>query len=226
MKISQNSKEDTCRLDVWTLWKKRLWFRCFPVTPFLQNTCGRLLLNMTNTFESRVRQITVLAYVYTSNSDGRKNFKQYIFKRIWLWYCDHHDFSRWRIAIHWEERFTSVHILKIKEYSRSNSNNLPLPIQNAIIWKTKNILLQFYGIFETYIKGWTFFYKKMSLINYFRNYWLRKTWLIKCIKCPVSENPSAVNILTSPKNCCNLQKITFILLFHHAEPNWVRKSHF
>ena len=27
---------------------------------------------MTNTFESRARQITVLAYVYTSNSNGRK----------------------------------------------------------------------------------------------------------------------------------------------------------
>ena len=42
------------RLRPTTLLKKRLWHRCFPVnfakflrTPFLQNTSGRLLLNLT-----------------------------------------------------------------------------------------------------------------------------------------------------------------------------------
>ena len=48
LEISQNSQENTC----WTLFKKRLWHRCFPVnfTKFLrafckQNTFGRLLLD-------------------------------------------------------------------------------------------------------------------------------------------------------------------------------------
>ena len=50
LKISQNSKENTCA-SVSFLIKKGLWHRCFPVnfakylrTPFLKNTSGRLLL--------------------------------------------------------------------------------------------------------------------------------------------------------------------------------------
>ena len=39
-----------------------------------------------------------------------------------------------------------------------------------------------------------------------------------------SENASVVDVLTSPKNYRNLQKSTFILLFHHSEANGVIKS--
>ena len=49
--------------------------------------------------------------------------------------------------------------------------------------------------------------------KYFRSYWLRKTCSLKCIKAPVSQNPLAVNVLTSPKTFWNLQKRTFINLF-------------
>ena len=54
LEISQNSLENTCHrasflIKLQTLFKKRLWHRCFPVnfakflrTPFLQNTSGRL----------------------------------------------------------------------------------------------------------------------------------------------------------------------------------------
>ena len=42
----------------------------------------------------------------------------------------------------------------------------------------------------------------------------------------VCENPLAVDVLTSPKNSWNLHKSTFIQLFLHSEPNWVRKSYF
>ena len=42
----------------------------------------------------------------------------------------------------------------------------------------------------------------------------------------VSENPFAVNVLTSPKNSWNLRKSTFVQLFHHSLPNWVTKSYF
>ena len=42
--------------------------------------------------------------------------------------------------------------------------------------------------------------------------------LRKCIKSFVFEKPLAVNVLTSPKNCCNLQKSSFILLSPHFEP--------
>ena len=42
----------------------------------------------------------------------------------------------------------------------------------------------------------------------------------------LSEKPLAVNVLTSPKYSWNLQKSTFILLFLHSQPKWVRKSLF
>ena len=50
--------------------------------------------------------------------------------------------------------------------------------------------------------------------------------LFKCIIGLLSENPLLLNVLTSPKNSCNLHKNTFILLFQHFGPNWARKSYF
>ena len=40
------------------------------------------------------------------------------------------------------------------------------------------------------------------------------------------QKPFPGNALTSPKNSWNVQKSTFVLLFHYPEPNWVRKSYF
>ena len=93
-------------------------------------------------------------------------------------------------------------------------------------------MLLFYCTFGIYIKFWTFW--KKTEPNYLWNYWLRKTLLPKRIKGPVSENPSAVNMLLSPKkllktsskNCWNLQKNTFLLYFCHYKLNWVSKSQF
>ena len=66
LEISQNSQENTCvrvsflvkSLRPATLLKKSLWYRCFPVNfpkflsaYFLQNTSGRLLLKLQNTYE-------------------------------------------------------------------------------------------------------------------------------------------------------------------------------
>ena len=50
--------------------------------------------------------------------------------------------------------------------------------------------------------------------------------LFKCITGLVSENPLAVNVLTSRRNFYNLHESTFILSFLHPEPNCVRKSCF
>ena len=55
LEISENSQENTCAsgLRSAALLIKRLWHRCFPLdfvnflrTPFLQNTSGRLLLEL------------------------------------------------------------------------------------------------------------------------------------------------------------------------------------
>ena len=51
-----------------------------------------------------------------------------------------------------------------------------------------------------------------------------KTVLLKCLKGPVWEHPSAVNVLTGPKHCWNLHDSIDILFFHHLEINWVGKN--
>ena len=50
--------------------------------------------------------------------------------------------------------------------------------------------------------------------------------LFKCIRGLLSENPSPVNVLTSPKNSWNPQKSTFIIPFFHSWQYWVRKIYF
>ena len=50
--------------------------------------------------------------------------------------------------------------------------------------------------------------------------------LFKCITGVVSEKPIPVNVLTSPKISCNMQKTTFVLLFGAFELNIVRKGYF
>ena len=39
---------------------------------------------------------------------------------------------------------------------------------------------------------------------YFENYGLPKTWLDQCVKTPVSEYPSKINMANVPKHCSNL----------------------
>ena len=43
---------------------------------------------------------------------------------------------------------------------------------------------------------------------YFRNYWLRKTWLDECLKSFVSEDPLKDNMATGSKHCWNLNNRT------------------
>ena len=55
---------------------------------------------------------------------------------------------------------------------------------------------------------------KMTLIAFvFRNYGLGKTWLDKCLKRPVFEQPSATNMVKDPKHCRNLNDRSFIIFF-------------
>ena len=60
---------------------------------------------------------------------------------------------------------------------------------------------------------------KMTLIAYVS----RKTCLDKCLKNPVSEYPSTVNIIKVAKLCWNLHDSTFIIFFHSSERNWIAK---
>ena len=49
---------------------------------------------------------------------------------------------------------------------------------------------------------------------YFRNYRLSETWLDHSLMRAVSEHPSTVNMLKSPKHLGNMQEWTFIMFFH------------
>ena len=62
-----------------------------------------------------------------------------------------------------------------------------------------------------------------SYLKYFRNYPLRKTWLDKCLKYRVSEDPSKNNIVKEPKHCWNLNDSTFTIFLDQSERNWLTK---
>ena len=48
---------------------------------------------------------------------------------------------------------------------------------------------------------------------YLGNYGLQKTWLEKCLKGPVSEHPSTINMLKGPKHCLNLPTASLSYFF-------------
>ena len=61
-----------------------------------------------------------------------------------------------------------------------------------------------------------------SYLNYFQNYILQKSWLLKRLKDLASEHHSVNNALTVFKHCWNQQGTTIILFFHEFEKilNW------
>ena len=59
---------------------------------------------------------------------------------------------------------------------------------------------------------------------YFRNYRFRKTWLDKCLKSCISEDPSTDNIANGSRYCCNLKESTFTIFINHSEGNCVGKK--
>ena len=58
---------------------------------------------------------------------------------------------------------------------------------------------------------------------YFPKYRLRKTWLDKCLKSRVSEDPSTDNMANGSKQFCNLNNSTFTISVNHCGGNYVRK---
>ena len=61
---------------------------------------------------------------------------------------------------------------------------------------------------------------------YFRNYRLEKTWLDKCLKGCVSQDPSTDNKANGSKHCCNVYDNTFTIIINHCAGNCNRKSPF
>ena len=63
-----------------------------------------------------------------------------------------------------------------------------------------------------------------SKLIYFSTYGLRKTWSVKCLKSPVSEDPFTSNMVNGPKHCSKLNNSTFTRFIHPCEYNWPLKT--
>ena len=59
---------------------------------------------------------------------------------------------------------------------------------------------------------------------YFWTYGLRNTWLDKCLKSPLSDNPSTSNMLNGPKLCSKLNDRTFTMFIDSRDSNSGWKS--
>ena len=53
----------------------------------------------------------------------------------------------------------------------------------------------------------------------FRNYGVRKTYLDKCLKSPVSDYTLTINVVNGPKHCFTLNESTFTIFIDHCEGN-------
>ena len=54
---------------------------------------------------------------------------------------------------------------------------------------------------------------------YFQNYRVRKTWFNKCLKSPISADPSSANMVNRLKHSFNPHKSTFTIFIDHREDN-------
>ena len=83
----------------------------------------------------------------------------------------------------------------------------------------------FFSIFEIYTQYWTFSKKRWpSSLIYFWTYGLQKTWLDKCLKSAVSDDPSTTNMVNGLKLCWNLNGSTFTIFIDHCDGNSFRKN--
>ena len=111
------------------------------------------------------------------------------------------------------------------KYSLLNRDNLMQPIHMQLYQKQKTFSEVFFSIFKIYTKFGTFLKKRWtSLLMYFRNYELRKTWLDNYLKSPLSQDPSTSNMVNRTKHCSNLNDRNFTIFFDNCESNWVWKG--
>ena len=84
-----------------------------------------------------------------------------------------------------------------------NKHNLQQFVQMQLSEKKKSLWM-FSFISEMYIQLLNILRKRWhSYLMHFWNEGLRKAWLDKCLKSPLSEQQSTVNMLKGPKHCWN-----------------------
>ena len=111
-----------------------------------------------------------------------------------------------------------------ENYHVLNRVNLTIPIQMQLPQKQK-----YFSEFSVkYLKSrlnFEHFKENMTLTAFvFPKLWILKTWLDKCLKSPVPENPLPRTIVNVRKHCWNLHHSNFIIFIHHCQGNWVGKG--
>ena len=113
------------------------------------------------------------------------------------------------------------------KYSLLNRNNLLQHLQMQLSKKQKTFsgLFFFFAFLKSRFIFESFQKKRWSFcLMYFWTYGLRKTWLDKCLKSAVSEDPSTSNMRKGPKHYWNMNDSTFTILIDHCESNSVGES--
>ena len=105
------------------------------------------------------------------------------------------------------------------KYSLLNRENLKKPIQMELSRKQK-LFSQFVSEFLKSRLNSQHFSKRMTIIaDAFLKLRTPKSVVKKCLKSPVSGNPSTSNMVRGTKQCCNLNDTNFIILSNHCEKN-------
>ena len=103
-----------------------------------------------------------------------------------------------------------------KKYPVLNRDNLMIPTQMQLSYKQKNLfdfLLYFWNLDKNCniqnknLTRTAFVVSKIST---------PKTWLDKCLKSPVLEEPSTRNMVNVPKHCWNLHHSSFVIFIDHC----------
>ena len=110
------------------------------------------------------------------------------------------------------------------KYSLLNRGNLLQHFQMHLSQKRK-FFLAFFSHFLNLDSIFNNFKKKYpSYLMYFWFYGPWKNWLDKCLKSPVSEDPSTSNMLNSPKKCSKLNDSAFTIFIDLSKVNSGWKS--
>ena len=90
--------------------------------------------------------------------------------------------------------------------------------------RNKNLFLNFFLHFWNLNEILKILTKKMTFIDFVISK-LRtpKTWSDKCLKSPLSEDPSKSNMVNVPNHCWNLHHSIFTIFIEHYKVNWVGK---
>ena len=112
-----------------------------------------------------------------------------------------------------------------EKYPVRNRDNLTIPIQMQLSLKEKGFSQFFAAFLKSRLNFEHFEKKKMTLAALvFPKLRTPKTWLDKCLKSHVSEDPSTRNMVKVLKQCWSLHHRPFFIFIDHCEGNWIGKS--